>query len=60
LRPDLRPAPAQPLKVTATRTDANGTHELGTFTVREDGTFTVLDEPDLVATPSTRCPTSAT
>ncbi|MFI9342544.1 Ig-like domain repeat protein [Streptomyces sp. NPDC052773] len=42
------PAPAQPLKVTATRTDANGTHELGTFTVREDGTFTVLDEPDLV------------
>ncbi|MER6346681.1 Ig-like domain repeat protein [Streptomyces sp. NPDC001595] len=42
------PAPAQPLKVTATRTDTNGTHELGTFTVREDGTYTVLDEPDLV------------
>jgi hypothetical protein len=42
------PAPAQPLKVTATRTDANGTHQLGTFTVREDGTYTVLDEPDLV------------
>jgi hypothetical protein len=42
------PAPAQPLKVTATRTDAGGTHELGTFTVREDGTYTVLDEPGLV------------
>ncbi|MGW6908326.1 Ig-like domain repeat protein [Streptomyces sp. NPDC054940] len=42
------PAPAEPLKVKATRTDANGTHELGTFTVKDDGTFTVLDEPDLV------------
>lgn len=42
------PAPAEPLKVTATRTDAHGTHELGTTTVRADGTFTVLDEPDLV------------
>ncbi|MER5180236.1 Ig-like domain repeat protein [Streptomyces sp. NPDC002896] len=42
------PAPAEPLKVTATRTDASGTHELGTATVKEDGTFTVLDEPDLV------------
>lgn len=42
------PAPAEPLKVQATRTDANGTHELGTFTVKDDGTFTVLDEPDLV------------
>lgn len=42
------PAPAEPLKVKATRTDANGTHELGTFTVKADGTFTVLDEPDLV------------
>lgn len=42
------PAPAQPLKVTATRTDTNGTHELGTTTVKADGTFTVLDEPDLV------------
>ncbi|GHH90058.1 Ig-like domain repeat protein [Streptomyces capillispiralis] len=42
------PAPAEPLKVTATRTDANGTHELGTTTVKADGTFTVLDEPDLV------------
>ncbi|MEW2076091.1 Ig-like domain repeat protein [Streptomyces sp. NPDC017966] len=42
------PAPAEPLKVTATRTDANGTHELGTATVKADGTFTVLDEPDLV------------
>ncbi|MFI6011724.1 Ig-like domain repeat protein [Streptomyces sp. NPDC051243] len=42
------PAPAEPLKVEATRTDANGTHDLGTFTVKADGTFTVLDEPDLV------------
>ncbi|MCL8011906.1 Ig-like domain repeat protein [Streptomyces sp. AS02] len=42
------PAPAEPLRVQATRTDANGTHELGTFTVKDDGTFTVLDEPDLV------------
>ncbi|WP_369273108.1 Ig-like domain repeat protein [Streptomyces sp. R11] len=42
------PAPAEPLKVKATRTDANGTHELGTFTVKADGSFTVLDEPDLV------------
>jgi hypothetical protein len=42
------PAPGEPLKVTATRTDANGTHRLGTATVKEDGTFTVLDEPDLV------------
>ncbi len=42
------PAPAEPMKVTATRTDANGTRDLGTFTVREDGSYTVLDEPDLV------------
>ncbi|MGW5659865.1 Ig-like domain repeat protein [Streptomyces sp. NPDC003758] len=42
------PAPATPLKVTATRADATGTHDLGTATVKEDGTFTVLDEPDLV------------
>ncbi|MER5909215.1 Ig-like domain repeat protein [Streptomyces sp. NPDC001982] len=42
------PAPGTPLKVTATRTDANGVHDLGTATVKEDGTFTVLDEPDLV------------
>ncbi|GGY91139.1 Ig-like domain repeat protein [Streptomyces poonensis] len=42
------PAPAEPLKVAATRTDAEGTHELGTVTVRSDGTFTVLDEPGLV------------
>ncbi|MFJ8545491.1 Ig-like domain repeat protein [Streptomyces sp. NPDC093586] len=40
------PAPAEPLKVTATRTDASGTHALGTATVKADGTFTVLDEPD--------------
>ncbi|MFF0227860.1 Ig-like domain repeat protein [Streptomyces sp. NPDC004629] len=42
------PAPGTPLKVTATRTDATGTHDLGTATVKADGTFTVLDEPDLV------------
>ncbi|MGC9495221.1 Ig-like domain repeat protein [Streptomyces sp. WG7] len=42
------PAPAEPLKVTATRTDAGGTHELGTASVKADGTFTVLDEPDLL------------
>nr|WP_257003197.1 hypothetical protein [Streptomyces sp. Alain-F2R5] len=42
------PAPAEPPKVTATRTDAAGTHELGTATVKADGTFTVLDEPDLI------------
>ncbi|MFE6284833.1 Ig-like domain repeat protein [Streptomyces sp. NPDC057877] len=42
------PAPTQPLRVTATRKDAHGTHDLGTATVRSDGTFTVLDEPDLV------------
>ncbi len=42
------PAPAEPMKVRATRTDANGTHDLGTFTVRADGAYTVLDEPDLV------------
>lgn len=42
------PAPTEPLKVTATRTDANGTHDLGTTTVRADGSYTILDEPDLV------------
>ncbi|MGI5516010.1 Ig-like domain repeat protein [Streptomyces sp. CA-106131] len=42
------PAPGTPLKVTATRTDATGTHDLGAATVKEDGTFAVLDEPDLV------------
>ncbi|GAA2763324.1 hypothetical protein GCM10010103_23650 [Streptomyces paradoxus] len=42
------PAPTEPLKVKATRTDADGTHDLGTATVKADGTFTVLDEPGLV------------
>ncbi|WAZ23793.1 Ig-like domain repeat protein [Streptomyces cinnabarinus] len=42
------PAPAEPLKVKATRTDANGTHDLGTFPVKADGSYTVLDEPDLL------------
>ena len=37
------PAPAEPLKVKATRTDANGTHDLGTFPVKADGSYTVLD-----------------
>nr|WP_225837238.1 Ig-like domain repeat protein [Streptomyces sp. NK08204] len=41
------PAPAEPLKVRATRKDSAGSHDLGTFTVKDDGTFTVLDEPDL-------------
>ncbi|MDN3260437.1 Ig-like domain repeat protein [Streptomyces sp. CSDS2] len=48
------PAPARPLKVTAVREDANGTHQLGTATVKEDGTFTVLDEPGLVGTATYR------
>ncbi|MGW7793169.1 Ig-like domain repeat protein, partial [Streptomyces tricolor] len=42
------PAPAEPLKVTAVRKDATGTHQLGTATVKDDGTFAVLDEPDVV------------
>ncbi|MDG9716328.1 Ig-like domain repeat protein [Streptomyces sp. DH24] len=42
------PAPAEPLKVKATRTDATGTRDVGTATVRADGSFTVLDEPDAV------------
>lgn len=42
------PAPAEPLKVSAVRKDATGTHQLGTATVKDDGTFTVLDEPGLV------------
>ncbi|MFF3344323.1 Ig-like domain repeat protein [Streptomyces sp. NPDC002779] len=42
------PAPGQPFKVTASRTDAAGTHDLGTFTVKEDGSYTVLDEPGLL------------
>ncbi|MER7570675.1 Ig-like domain repeat protein [Streptomyces sp. NPDC126514] len=42
------PAPGRPLQVTASRTDAAGTHELGTFPVKEDGSYTVLDEPGLL------------
>ncbi|MEU9732329.1 hypothetical protein [Streptomyces sp. NPDC048002] len=42
------PVPAEPLKVSATRTDATGTRDLGPFTVEADGTYTLLDEPDLV------------
>ncbi|MBD0843125.1 Ig-like domain repeat protein [Streptomyces sp. TRM68416] len=42
------PAPGTPMKVAATRTDADGTHDLGTFTVKADGSYAVLDEPALV------------
>ncbi|MES5824116.1 Ig-like domain repeat protein [Streptomyces sp. RG80] len=42
------PAPAEPLKVRATRTDADGSHDLGIFTVKADGTYTVLDEPERI------------
>ncbi|OIJ88200.1 hypothetical protein BIV24_21695 [Streptomyces colonosanans] len=42
------PAPSTPLKVKATRVDATGTHDVGTATVKADGTFTILDEPDVV------------
>ncbi|MFF7451642.1 MULTISPECIES: Ig-like domain repeat protein [unclassified Streptomyces] len=42
------PAPAEPLRVRATRTDAGGSHDLGTFTVKADGSYTVLDEPELL------------
>ncbi|MEV6103286.1 Ig-like domain repeat protein [Streptomyces sp. NPDC051940] len=42
------PAPVDPAKVRAVRTDASGTHELAAATVAADGTFTVLDQPVLV------------
>ncbi|MFJ3225817.1 YncE family protein [Streptomyces sp. NPDC086783] len=41
-------APVDPVKVSAVRTDASGTHRLASVEARADGTFTVLDEPDRV------------
>ncbi len=40
------PAPAEPVKVTAVRKDADGTQEVAAAKVAADGTFTVLDVPD--------------
>ncbi|QEV19884.1 hypothetical protein [Streptomyces alboniger] len=40
------PAPAEPLKVTAVRKDADGTQEVAAAKVAADGSFTVLDVPD--------------
>lgn len=42
------PAPAEPVKVSATRHDANGDRKLAAVEVDPDGTFTVLDVPSLV------------
>lgn len=42
------PAPAEPAKVTAVRTTADGTRTLAAAQVAADGTFTVLDVPDAV------------
>ncbi|MER6613951.1 hypothetical protein [Streptomyces xantholiticus] len=42
------PAPAEPAKVTAVRTTADGTRGLAAAEVAADGTFTVLDVPDAV------------
>ncbi|MGW0857559.1 Ig-like domain repeat protein [Streptomyces sp. NPDC002690] len=42
------PAPAQPVKVTAVRHDANGDRTLAAAEVDADGTFTVLDVPSVV------------
>lgn len=42
------PALAQPVKVTAVRTDANGDRTLAAAEVDADGTFTVLDVPSVV------------
>ncbi|MGW1817904.1 Ig-like domain repeat protein [Streptomyces sp. NPDC002125] len=42
------PAPAEPVKVSAVRHDANGDRKLAAVEVAEDGTFTVLDVPALV------------
>ncbi|MFD6421587.1 Ig-like domain repeat protein [Streptomyces sp. NPDC060198] len=42
------PAPAQPVKVTAVRHDANGGRALAAAEVDADGTFTVLDVPSVV------------
>ncbi|MEU5000844.1 Ig-like domain repeat protein [Streptomyces sp. NPDC021622] len=42
------PAPAEPVKVTAVRKDADGTQEVAAAKVAADGSFTVLDVPDRV------------
>ncbi|MEV0322749.1 Ig-like domain repeat protein [Streptomyces sp. NPDC050658] len=42
------PAPAEPVKVTAVRKDADGTTEVAAAKVAADGSFTVLDVPDRV------------
>ncbi|MFF5895005.1 Ig-like domain repeat protein [Streptomyces argenteolus] len=42
------PAPAEPVKVSAVRHDANGDRKLAAVEVAADGTFTVLDVPSLV------------
>ncbi|MEU1039037.1 Ig-like domain repeat protein [Streptomyces sp. NPDC005907] len=41
-------APVEPVKVSAVRTDADGTHRLAAVEAKADGSFTVLDEPDAV------------
>ncbi|MGW1427222.1 Ig-like domain repeat protein [Streptomyces sp. NPDC002431] len=42
------PAPAEPVRVTAVRHDANGDRKLAAVDVDSDGSFTVLDVPSLV------------
>ncbi|SCF71457.1 YncE family protein [Streptomyces sp. Ncost-T10-10d] len=42
------PAPAEPVRVTAVRHDANGDRKLAPVEVDADGSFTVLDVPSLV------------
>ncbi|MFF8615280.1 Ig-like domain repeat protein [Streptomyces sp. NPDC015350] len=42
------PAPAEPVRVTAVRHDANGDRRLAAAEVEADGSFTVLDVPSLV------------
>ncbi|XCM30125.1 Ig-like domain repeat protein [Streptomyces parvus] len=42
------PAPAEPVKVSAVRSDANGDRRLAAVEVDADGSFTVLDVPALV------------
>ncbi|MER7108001.1 Ig-like domain repeat protein [Streptomyces sp. NPDC000229] len=39
------PAPAEPVRIAAVRTDADGTRKLAAADVAADGTFTVLDVP---------------
>ncbi|MEU9847570.1 Ig-like domain repeat protein [Streptomyces sp. NPDC047985] len=42
------PAPAEPVRVSAVRHDANGDRRLATVEAEADGSFTVLDVPSLV------------